>query len=148
MIDMEFFGSQYTRQKRCRNSQVVSRRLDRGVCDTRWRLQFLEATIEHLVRRQSDHNPLILRCSHPSPSPTSRPFRFQAAWCTHVDYPPLVKKAWDRDRGNVAKSLHNVSEDSKKFNKEVFGNIFARKRELEARLKGIQRALRILTQLV
>jgi len=41
----------------------------------------------------------------------------------------------------VAKSLSNVSEDSKKFNKEVFGNIFARKRELEARLKGIQRTL-------
>jgi len=38
MIDMEFFGSQYTWQRRCRNYQVVSRRLDRGVCDMRWRL--------------------------------------------------------------------------------------------------------------
>jgi len=41
----------------------------------------------------------------------------------------------------VAKALHNVSVDSSKFNKEKFGNIFARKREIEARLKGIQREL-------
>jgi hypothetical protein len=34
-----------------------------------------------------------------------------------------------------------VAQDSSKFNKEVFGNIFARKKELEARLRGIQRTL-------
>jgi hypothetical protein len=34
-----------------------------------------------------------------------------------------------------------VAQDSTTFNKEVFGNIFARKKELEARLRGIQRAL-------
>lgn len=31
--------------------------------------------------------------------------------------------------------------DSLKFNKEVFGNIFRRKRHLEARLRGVQRRL-------
>lgn len=30
---------------------------------------------------------------------------------------------------------------SKKFNEEVFGNIFRRKRLLEARVKGIQRSI-------
>jgi hypothetical protein len=34
-----------------------------------------------------------------------------------------------------------VAHESTIFNKEVFGNIFARKKEVEARLRGIQRAL-------
>jgi hypothetical protein len=34
-----------------------------------------------------------------------------------------------------------VAHESTIFNKEVFGNIFTRKKEVEARLRGIQRAL-------
>jgi len=34
-----------------------------------------------------------------------------------------------------------VKEESLVFNKEVFGNIFRRKREYEARLRGIQKSL-------
>jgi hypothetical protein len=65
-----------------------------------------------------------------------RPFQFQAAWFTHSEYPALVKNNCARDN-----CLQNVAQDSTIFNKEVFGNIFARKKELEARLRGIQRAL-------
>lgn len=38
-------------------------------------------------------------------------------------------------------ALHKVTQESIKFNKEKFGNIFANKRHLEARLQGIQRTL-------
>lgn len=38
-------------------------------------------------------------------------------------------------------ALSNVKKESIKFNKDVFGNIFANKRRLESRLLGIQRAL-------
>jgi hypothetical protein len=71
----------------------------------------------------------------------NRPFRFQAAWFTHSEYPALVKDSWARDRRGIVQCLQNVTKDSIIFNKEVFGNIFARKKELEARLRGIQRAL-------
>lgn len=52
-----------------------------------------------------------------------------------------MKNNCARDRSNIVHCLQNVAQDSTIFNKEVFGNIFARKKELEARLRGIQRAL-------
>ncbi|KAK2452596.1 ABC transporter B family member [Trifolium repens] len=71
------------------------------------------------------------------------PFRFQAAWFTHKDYPQLVKNTWthDNNNNNIVGCLQNVARESSTFNKEVFGNVFSRKKEVEARLRGIQRAL-------
>ena len=139
MMDLEFFGSKFTWQGKRRN-RLVCKRLDRGVCDYRWRLKFPEATVEHLVKRHSDHNPLLLRCNHVASSRQDRPFRFQAEWCTHQDYPGVVMEAWKK-ASDVPSALHQVSTDSLAFNKDVFGNIFTRKRHLEARLRGIQKAL-------
>jgi hypothetical protein len=98
---------------------------------------FPEATVEHLVRRHSDHILILLRCNTVVVSQENSPFRFQAAWFTHSDYPSLVKNSWARDRSNIVNCLQNVANDSTIFNKEVFGNIFARKKEVEARLRGI-----------
>lgn len=54
----------------------------------------------------------------------------------------MVQEAWGgEDTTSVVQSLHQVRDKSIIFNKEVFGNIFAKKKELEARLRGIQRAL-------
>ncbi|PNY14872.1 ribonuclease H, partial [Trifolium pratense] len=141
LIDLGAFGSKFTWLGHCRGSRFVHRRLDRGFGNHAWRLKFPEATVEHLVRKHSDHNPIFLRCSNDMGSREGRPFRFQAAWFTHNAYPLLVKNAWARDRSNIVQSLQNVANESTIFNKEVFGNIFARKKEVEARLKGIQRAL-------
>jgi endonuclease/exonuclease/phosphatase family metal-dependent hydrolase len=141
LIDLGSFGSKYTWQGHCRGGRLVYRRLDRGLCNHDWRMKFPEATIEHLVRRQSDHNPLLLRCSNSMASKEGRPFCFQASWFSHTDYPPLVKETWARYKGDIVRCLKNVEDKSIIFNKDVFGNIFARKKEVEARLRGIQRAL-------
>ncbi|KAK2392667.1 hypothetical protein QL285_066003 [Trifolium repens] len=141
LIDLSSFGTKFTWQGHCRGSRIVHRRLDRSFCNYDWRMKFPEATVEHLVRRNSDHNPILLRCSNVMMAQEDRPFRFQAAWFTHNDYPNLVRNTWNRNGGNIVHCLHNVATESTTFNKEVFGNIFARKKEVEARLRGIQRAL-------
>lgn len=120
---------------------MVSKRLDRAVGDHSWRMGFPEATVEHLVKRSSDHNPLLLRCNEGGNNVVDRPFRFLAAWCTHESYADVVKEAWNRGKPDVLGSLSCVAQDSISFNKDVFGNIFAKKRKLGARLRGIQRAL-------
>lgn len=140
LMDMDYFGSNFTWQKQCRGGRMVARRLDRALCDLRWRMAFPDATVEHLVRRHSDHNPILMRCSNHEDLREGKPFRFQAAWCTHADYPMVVRNAWGKNKTNIAMALTNVREDSKVFNKEKFGNIFAKKQQLEARLRGIQRA--------
>lgn len=141
LLDLHFFGNKYTWQHPCRGGRLVTRRLDRGLCDHSWWMEFPEATMEHLVRRRSDHNPLFLRCGIHVGKREERPFRFIAAWCTHSDYPNIVRETWKRENGDVPMALHKVTQESIKFNKEKFGNIFANKRHLEAQLQGIQRTL-------
>jgi len=92
LLDLHSFGRKYTWQANCRGG-----RLDRGLCDMDWRLKFPEATVEHLVRRQSDHNPILMKCHSRVSSREGRPFRFQAAWCSHEAYTNIVKKAWRKD---------------------------------------------------
>jgi hypothetical protein len=140
-IDVGSFGTKFTWQGHCRGGRFVQHRLDRSFCNYDWRLMFPEATVEHLVQRHSDHIPILLRCFNNVGNHENRPFRFQVAWFTHSDYPNLVKNTWARDRHNIVGCLQNVAKLSTIFNKEVFGNIFARKKEVEARLRGIQRAL-------
>lgn len=110
MIDLEYFGSRFTWQGKRRNV-IVSKRLDRGVGDYRWRMNFPEATVENLMKRQSDHNPLLLRCHHMDTDHHNRPIRFQAKWCTHKDYLGVVKHAWG-DSSDVFTDANNVSKDS------------------------------------
>jgi hypothetical protein len=104
-------------------------------------MKFHEATVEHLVRKKYDHNPILIRCNNAMVYREGRPFRFQALWFTHKDYLPLVKDTWSTESGSIVRCLQSVAQKSIDFNKNVFGNIFARKKEVEARLRGIQRAL-------
>lgn len=41
----------------------------------------------------------------------------------------------------MVRQLGKVNDESVKFNKEQFGKIFTRKKQLEARLRGIQKTL-------
>ena len=82
---------------------------------------------------------MFLRCSGIDGIRGIRTFRFEAAWASHQDYGRVVENAWDRGNQDV---VWRVKEDSIVCNKEVFGNIFRRKRHLEARLKGVQRSFK------
>lgn len=53
----------------------------------------------------------------------------------------MVENAWFDERGCPIAGLAKVKDDSITFNREVFGDIFKRKREVENRLKGIQNTL-------
>lgn len=76
LLHLEFVGSKFTWQGRCRTGALISRRLHRGLGDLSWRLTFLEAIVEHLLRCHSYHNPLLLRCGAVDSTRIDRPFRF------------------------------------------------------------------------
>lgn len=97
--------------------------------------------MEVQCRLHSDHNPILVRCGGLPEERGPRPFRFEAAWVTHEDYHQVVHRAWTRRQGSPVEALEQVRADSLVFNKEVFGNIFRRKREIERRLKGVQHSL-------
>lgn len=67
-------------------------------------------------------------------------FRFQAAWTSHPDFLNVVNNSWN-DNGDIDDNLNNLKRKLMLWNKNNFGNIFARKKRLMARLEGIQRKL-------
>ena len=69
-----------------------------------------------------------------------RPFRFQHVWLSHDGFPNIVKEACEGNRQNVCHAINMFANKAKIWNKEVFENIFWKKRNLSARLVGVERA--------
>ena len=109
--------------------------------DVDWRRNFPEAFVETLHRVYSDHHPILLSCEGVNNLVGPRPFRFEASWAMHGDYEEVVWSAWSMGGAHVWDKLIKVRDDSIIFNKQVFGNIFRRKRSLENRLRGVQEKL-------
>lgn len=110
------------------------------MADLEWRIRFPHALVELLQPHGSDHNPLLLSCLK-CQSPRNKIFHFQAAWTHHPDYEAVVDNTWSHTLGCTLHKLHQVREQSIIFNKDVFGNIFRRKRHLQARIKGVHNQL-------
>ncbi|XP_072087424.1 uncharacterized protein [Arachis hypogaea] len=105
------------------------------------RFTWFQAFVEVLSRSHSDHCPLLIRCQEVPIKKENRPFRFQAAWATHPDYKAIVQKSWNSTDFGIHRKLLGVQEASLEFNSTVFGNIFIKKRELEAYLNCIQQKM-------
>ncbi|XP_072077874.1 uncharacterized protein [Arachis hypogaea] len=134
-------GRRFTWFRKIQGNREIAKRLDRACCTTEWRLLFPEAFVEVLSRSHSDHCPLLIRCQGVPIKKGNRPFRFQAAWATHPDYKAIVQKSWNSTDFGIHRKLLGVQEASLEFNSTVFGNIFIKKRELEAYLNCIQRKM-------
>ncbi|XP_074277012.1 uncharacterized protein LOC141600668 [Silene latifolia] len=119
LIELEFSGPAYTWARGSSAATRQSARLDRALCNSEWSTQFSEASVRHLPAFQSYHCPLLISPNGFAPlSSVQRPFRFQAAWMTHENFSEFIR-----------------------WNEDVFGNIFRKKRELLARIEGCQREL-------
>ena len=101
---------------------------------------FPEALVTHLPRTFSDHCPVLIELSRASANQQNKPFCFQTMWLLHHDFPMVLQQAWSEDRALQEATLEFVIR-VRKWNCEVFGNLFARKRRILARLHGVQKAL-------
>lgn len=92
LVDLGFSGECHTWRR-----GEVAIRLDRVVATQSWRVLFPEASVVHLSKFKSDHNPLWIRFDPTALTPRQhdRPFRVLAAWLTHEGFSDVVKKAWD-----------------------------------------------------
>lgn len=140
LLDMNSIGGRFT-WHRTQGYKHMAKKLDRALVNLQWRLSFPEAFVEVLCRLHSDHNPLLLRLGGIPQARGPKHFRFEATWIMHEEYQGLVQSAWEEKRGKPLEALDQIKNLSLSFNKNVFGDIFRRKRIIEARLRGIQRAL-------
>ncbi|KAL4609882.1 hypothetical protein ACB092_08G013100 [Castanea dentata] len=72
---------------------------------------------------------------------TDRPFRFQSIWLNHKDFTSVVRAAWTSQDIRLKGAISNFILKAQKWNKDVFGNVFVRKKKIMARLLGTQKAL-------
>ncbi|KAF1869450.1 hypothetical protein Lal_00022895, partial [Lupinus albus] len=141
LMDLDAVGSMFTWFRRKQNERSIFKRLDRGLSDCSWQTSFPDGYVENINRLHSDHCLLLVRCGGQVDIIQNRSFRFQAAWTTHKDYLGFVQEAWNHGVRDVVGGLTRVKDELIFFNKTIFGNIFRRKRRVEARLRGIQRTL-------
>ncbi|KAF7835740.1 ribonuclease H [Senna tora] len=141
LMDLGAKGSPFTWRRNTRSNTKVAKRLDRALSNIDWRTSFPEATVMNLYSAYSDHNPVGVFCCGLQSSKKDRPFRLEAAWARHPLFEEVVKEAWEGHRDDIIKALKATENKATDFNKNVFGNIFKRKKELYARLKGLQRTL-------
>jgi len=140
-IDLGFTGPPFTWSRGLNPETKKCARLDRGLCNQEWRLLFEEAGVHHLLQNQSDHCPILIApYGFISLKHTLKPFRFQAAWFTHDSFKNYLQENWRRDSPLYPQLLH-FSDELIKWNREVFGNLFYRKKQLWSRIEGIQQKL-------
>lgn len=135
LLDLGYRGPKYTWHR-----GTVSERLDRGLCNLNWRARFDKAVIDHLPRIKSDHRPILLSLNLHSPHRGAAPFRFLGSWLLHRDFRPFVARTWNNSL-NITQAMSQFASKAAVWNREVYGNIFARKKRLLARLSGIEKAL-------
>ncbi|KAK2981990.1 hypothetical protein RJ640_007582 [Escallonia rubra] len=117
LLDLGFQGPPFTWFRNRNGHCYLKERLDRGLCNRQWRLNFPEAFIKHLPRTHSDHCPILIDTKGETPPAHSlRPFRFEAAWLTHPDFNRLVKDNWIYEQQNVQGTICRFVESVKSWN--------------------------------
>ncbi|CAN1153189.1 hypothetical protein LINPERHAP2_LOCUS19244 [Linum perenne] len=104
-------------------------RIDRALVNASWIQMFPELAVTHLHKIKSDHRPILLCPSVQVYSTNTKPFRFLSAWLSHSSFNFFVKNKWGASL-ELSYALDDLSSQLKKWNKNVFGNIFKRKKRL------------------
>ncbi|KAG8499648.1 hypothetical protein CXB51_006070 [Gossypium anomalum] len=133
--DLGYSGPPFTWQ---RGGTLV--RLDRALANDAWLATFPQCLVRHLTRIKLDHRPLLLVTRPNFCNPIGRPFRFLAGWTKHNDFSNFVKSKWNF-AGNMSESLNNFTFFVKDWNRNVYGFLGTRKRNLMRSFNNIQRAL-------
>ncbi|KAI8574007.1 hypothetical protein RHMOL_Rhmol01G0320300 [Rhododendron molle] len=140
LVDLGFSGPKFTWNNGRKGMANVQKRLDRALCNEEWRNLFPEGMVQTLLRTYSDHSPILIHVFGKNRfNPIRRPFRMEAAWFTNPSFEHIVANAWQGS--NIFDCIKQVSKDGMAWNKDVFGNIFRRKRWVLARLEGVQKSM-------
>ncbi|KAL4278579.1 hypothetical protein GQ457_03G026910 [Hibiscus cannabinus] len=99
--------------------------------------------VYHLVKLGSDHRPILLDTCPRVVVTGNRPFRYIAAWNEHPDFASFLKSVWS-DSASIDQNVSLFQQRSRMWNSDVFGHIGRRKKQLLARIKGVELALEIL----
>ncbi|KAF5931671.1 hypothetical protein HYC85_027842 [Camellia sinensis] len=141
MLDLGFSGPKFTWTNLRNTRALIRERLDRAWSNHEWQLLFPATKILHLPRTHSDHCPLLLNIHPLSSNNVNRPFRFETIWFSDPSLFSVVPDSWAQHPTSFLRSVTTFTSKVSIWNKTSFGNIFLKKRRLERRLLGVQKAL-------
>lgn len=116
------------------------KRLDCALANACWRTEFASAAVRSLPRTTSNHSSIIIHVAGISLPPVNKPFRTESAWFLHKDFKDLVKSVWNSSL-NFMHATNKFQQAASKWNKNIFCNVFHKKKRILARLNGIQKSL-------
>ncbi|XP_043717635.1 uncharacterized protein LOC122665544 [Telopea speciosissima] len=141
-LDLGFNGSVFTWNNRRKGAANIRIRLDRALCNAAWRQVFDNASIFVKPAVCSDHCPILVD-TEGGIVRGKRPFRFESMWTLHEDCKNAASRAWSipvsgpASKQTLLKIAH-CKEVYKKWNAEVFGNIYESIKSIKDELSHIQ----------
>nr|XP_023927904.1 uncharacterized protein LOC112039281 [Quercus suber] len=140
MVDLGFSGPRFTWTNGREILDLIQERIDRFFVNPDWYLKFPEARVTHLTRCHSDHCLVLLEIMPHNRVQLDRPFKFQRYWLSDLSFPQIVAQAWGHPTP-LHEAIKKFATDATAWNREHFGNIFAKKNRVKARLNGIQKIM-------
>lgn len=140
MVDLGFSSPRFTWNNKRDVGVLIQERIDRFFVNPGWCSLYPDARVSHLTRCHSDHCPVLLELKPRSSINLSRPFKFQSCWLADPGFPRVVERAWSQEN-HLKEAISRSEKEAIGWNKDHFGNIFVKKRNIMARLNGIQHSL-------
>ncbi|GLT58776.1 hypothetical protein SLA2020_316440 [Shorea laevis] len=141
LMDMGFNGPKFTWVNKRSENQLIRERLDRAWGNPSWRVKFPEASVYHLPRLSSDHCPILLSLNPTIPTVGDKPFRIEKFWLDHESFKDLVASEWAHSNLPISECSIQFKSSVRVWSRANFDNIHKKKKEILARLVGIQKAL-------
>jgi ribonuclease HI len=94
-----------------------------------------------LPRVSSDHTPILINTTPTNLVFGKKPFRLETMWLKDPSFPNIVQDSWQCFPNDVILAIKDFTARVTTWNREVFGNIFFKKKRLLARPSGIQRSI-------
>ncbi|PNY15946.1 ribonuclease H, partial [Trifolium pratense] len=140
LMDCGSIGSRFTwRGPIFRGGERIFERLDRALVNDNWRLAFPHAVVKVLARIDfSDHHPLLIYPFGIDNPRRLKHFKFESAWLLEDSFMDMLRASW-KDYDNICNQLVDVAQEMGKWKHLSFDRVLGQKRELIARIGGIQR---------
>ncbi|KAL9680177.1 hypothetical protein QQ045_018055 [Rhodiola kirilowii] len=116
-------------------------RLDRALANASCRRMFPNAKVTHVPTSTSDHDLLLIDLIVYVRGNMANSFKYEPMWLRRNDFVEIVSDAWERsgdDSQPLANRLRECGQLINKWNKQVFGNVQRRIKDLKAKLESIR----------
>ncbi|WJX55720.1 hypothetical protein P8452_41455 [Trifolium repens] len=139
LMDLGSVGAKFTwRGPIYHGGQRIYERLDRALSNDKWRIHFPEGFVKVLPRIEfSDHHPILIEPLGKQHIVAPRQFRFESAWLLEDSFHETLRRSWKKEM-TVASNLGNIQQEFRRWKLYSIDQVVKKKREILARLGGIQ----------